>query len=144
MNRSLAFFLRVFFAVAFSTLLSAISGCGGNREPFEYVKVEGKVSYEDGSRIPAGLVVKFIPQWPPREGTMTPRPGEAHVDAKTGMFSHVTSHTAGDGIVAGKHKVLILQGGPLVPKEYTRPETTPLTVNASDSPFDLKVRKPKE
>ncbi len=141
MNRGFAFLSRVFFAATFSTMIIAIGGC--NREPFDHVKVRGKVSYEDGSLIPAKrLTVKFIPQTPSNSTAMTPRPGDAIVDAKTGMFDRVTSHTPGDGIVVGDHKVLIVGGGSLVPEEYTRPETTPLKVNSKDSPFDFKIKKP--
>jgi hypothetical protein len=122
-------------------MIIAIGGC--NREPFEYVKVHGKISYEDGSLIPAKrLIVRFIPQTPSQSAARTPRPGDAIVDAKTGMFDRVTSHTPGDGIVVGDHKVVIRGGGSLVPEEYTRSETTPLKANSSDSPFEFKIKKP--
>ena len=141
MNRGFVFFSRVFFAFTFATTILAISGC--NREPFDYVKVQGKVSYEDGSLIPAqGLTVRFIPLTPPHDRAITPRPGNAKVDANTGMFDRVTSHTFGDGIVVGDHKVTIVGGGSLVPDEYTRAETTPLRANSKDSPFDFKIKKP--
>jgi hypothetical protein len=127
---------------------SGLSGCGGG-ERFSYVKVAGKVSYEDGSLIPADrLRVRFIPLAPPLDSKTPPPSGYAEVDPKTGTFTVVTSHTHGDGLVPGKHKVLIqaINGdrlrADLVPAEYTRPEKTPLSVNTDHSPFDLKVRKP--
>jgi len=64
------------------------------------------------------------------------------VDVKTGEFTFVTSHNAGDGIAVGDHKVLIMPPGPAVPLEYTNVETTPLTANSKDSPFDLRIKKP--
>jgi hypothetical protein len=144
MNRGFALFARVLFAATFSTMVLAISGCG-HREPFDYVKVQGKVSYEDGSLIPGKrIIVRFISQTPPQDRKFTPRPGDGEVDLKTGMFSCVTSsNTFGNGIVPGEHKVIIVGGGRAVPIEYTKIETTPLTVNASNSPFDLKITKPQ-
>ncbi len=122
-------------------MVFAISGC--HHEPYEYVKVKGKVSYEDGSVIPAKqLTVRFISQTPSQSTAETPRPGNAVVDVRTGMFDKVTSHTPGDGIVPGEHKVIIVQGGSLVPEEYCKVDTTPLKVNANDSPFDIKIKKP--
>jgi len=124
-------------------VMLVIGGCG-HREPFEYVKVSGKVRYEDGSLIPAGrLVVRFISQTQTGDRKIIARPGDGEVNVKTGEFRSVTSHNAGDGIVAGEHKVLIMAGGSAVPDEYTKPETTPLTANSSDSPFDFKIKKPE-
>ena len=38
-----------------------LAGCG-NEEPFDYVKVSGRVTYEDGSLIPAEhLMLEFVP-----------------------------------------------------------------------------------
>jgi hypothetical protein len=141
MNRGFAFASRVSWAVTLATAAVVLGGC--NHEPFEYVKVKGKVTYEDGTLIPAKrLVVKFISQTPSQSPALTPRPGDAYPDPKTGIFESVTSHNPGDGIVAGEHKVLIFGGGSGVPEDYTRVETTPLKVNASDSPFELKIKKP--
>ncbi len=143
MNRNFALFSRGIFAAAISTMFFSLSGCG-HHEPFGYVKVQGKVSYEDGSLIPARrLVVRFISQAPSPDVKIVPRPGDGEVNVKTGTFAKVTSHTPGDGIVPGEHKVIIVgEVRGLVPTEYTDVATTPLTVNSNDSPFDIKVKKP--
>lgn len=125
-----------------------LSGCGA-REPFTYVRVSGDVTYEDGSPIPARtLVLTFLSQSRPVDPKTFPRPGIAVAD-KVGRFDFATSHTAGDGLVRGKHKVTL--SGPnrsqlpvsIVPVEYGDPDKTPLEVDPSESPFHLKVRKPR-
>ena len=139
--------LGVVLGFVLAVSLAALSGCGS--EPFSYVKVAGKVSYEDGSLIPAERVkVTFVSQAPPLDSKTNPPSGVAEVDPKTGSFNVVTSHTYGDGLVRGEHKVLIEAlnaeklRSDLVPPEYTKAETTPLLVKTDQSPFDLKVRKP--
>jgi hypothetical protein len=124
-------------------------GCG-SREPFAYVPVSGKVTYEDGSLIPIdGLKVIFVSQTPPVDPKIHPRPGVATVDRATGTFTSATSHKANDGLVRGKHKVTLSPAGPmpsvasLLPAEYRDTNTTPLEVDTAQQPFELKVRKPK-
>lgn len=121
-------------------------GCGSN-SPFEYVKVSGKLTYEDGTPIPAdGIKLVFNSQAPPI-GDAHPRPGSAMVSA-SGEFNDVTSYKYADGLVPGKHKVSILyatdaDGKLLVPVEYTKANTTPLMVDTADAPFEIKVPKPQ-
>ena len=129
--------------------LLALSGCGA-REPFDYVKVHGKVTYEDGSLIPVDpLVVRFYPQDKTPNGKEHPRPGMASVDKASGVFTSVTSHMVGDGLVRGKHKVTLSTPGPVplsasvMPPEYGDMSLTPLEVDTADSPFELKVPKPR-
>ena len=134
---------------ALALLLSA--GCSGNNDPFSYVTVSGTVTYEDGSIIPANdMKLSFRSENAPT-GNKFPRPGWALVDGKTGEFGCPTSHTPFDGLVRGKHKVLITvasgQGAlpaNLVPPEYADPAKTPLEVD-TDNPgsFNLKIHKPK-
>ena len=127
--------------------LLMLAGCG-SRDPFSYVQVSGKVTYEDGSLIPADpLVLTFYPQSAPLDEKTHPRIGTALVDKTTGTFSSATSHKADDGLVRGKHKVTLTSpADPLVPAivsaEYTDPATTPLEVDTAVLPFELKVRKP--
>ncbi len=151
-NRGFPLPLGVALGLVLVPFLAGLSGCGSG-EKFSYVKVSGKVSYEDGSLIPADwMEIRFISQVPPPDAKTAPLRGIAEVDPKTGKFDVVTSHTYGDGLVPGEHKVLIqaVRGKfktssavmDLVPPEYTDPEKTPLVVNTNQSPFDLKVRKP--
>lgn len=126
--------------------LLTLSGCWSG-EPFKYVKVHGKVSYEDGSLIPAGrLDLIFFRQDNTPKGKDWPRPGVAYVDIASGKFDSVTSHMVGDGLVPGKYKV-VLGPGPLSPSvaplEYGDMNRTPLEVDTANLPFELKVRKPR-
>lgn len=124
--------------------LLMLAGCGSG-DPFNYVQVSGKVTFEDGSLIPADpLVLTFYPQSAPLDEKTHPRMGTAVVDKATGTFSSATSHKAGDGLVRGKHKVTLpSSASPLVVSaEYTDPATTPLEVDTADLPFKLQVRKP--
>jgi len=107
------------------------------------------VTYDDGSLIPADRIrLMFLSQAPPVDPKVSPRAGAALVDVKTGGFDSAQTYVAKDGIIAGEHKVVIqcFSGNQmrmdLVPAEYGDPKKTPLTVQTSQSPFELKVRKP--
>lgn len=122
-----------------------MSGCGSG-SPFDYVPVSGRVTYEDGTTIPGGFRLVFVAQDAAPVGTAHPRPAMASVGSD-GKFSEVTSYKFGDGLIPGKHKVVIQsvseQGErPLVPKEYTSEQTTPLEVDTSDAPFEIRIPKP--
>jgi hypothetical protein len=122
------------------------AGCGSGG-PFKYVRVSGKVSYDDGTPIPGGCRLLFRALDATPVGNAYPRPGMALVDAN-GNFDVVTSYKYGDGLVKGKHKVAIQTANerddkPVVPKDYASTESTPLVVDTADSPFDIKVPKPK-
>ncbi|MBA4107352.1 MAG: hypothetical protein C0485_16525 [Pirellula sp.] len=124
--------------------LFALAGCGSS-EPFDYVPVSGKVTYEDGSLIPVRVRVIFTSQQPPVDGKRFPRPASALPDDQ-GYFPVVSSLRYDDGIVPGKNKVSIIYEGKqperFVPREYSSPATTPLEVDSEDSPFEIKIKKP--
>jgi hypothetical protein len=90
----------------------------------------------------------FIPQVEPIDAKTHPIKGRAMVDVETGLFDHVTSHSHADGVVPGRHKVIIRALGdaeqplPVVPPEYTDPDLTPLEVHTDDAPWHLRVGKP--
>jgi hypothetical protein len=121
-------------------------GCGPS-SPYEYVEVSGRVTYEDGTPIPSGgYRLHFSALDAPSVEGAHPRPGVAEVNEK-GEFDCVTSYKYGDGLIPGRHKVAIQQvtdknGRLLVPKEFTNVATTPVTVDTTDAPFDIKVPKP--
>ena len=127
-------------------LLAFCVGCGSG-SPFDYVPVEGVLTYEDGSPIPrGGIKLKFFAQDAPEVEGASPRPAIAHIDSQ-GRFDCVTSYKYGDGLVPGKHKVAILdavdaQGNALVPEEYSSTSRTPLTIDTSESPLEIKVPRP--
>jgi hypothetical protein len=128
-------------------LIACASGCGSG-SPFKYVRVKGKVAYEDGSAIPVnGLRLRFAALDAPEVANAVPRPAFARVD-DNGQFDSVTSYKPGDGLIPGKHKVAIeVGGGPgtklPVPKDYQSISTTPIVIDTADSPLDIKVPKPK-
>jgi hypothetical protein len=144
--------------VSFTGLLSCavailmLAGCGPS-EPFSHVQVSGKVTYEDGTPIPAHhLRVIFVPQTPPVDKKTHPKFGTADIykdKNPDGSFTWVTSHLPGDGLVVGKHKVQLdpkdENDNPLpklVPPEVLDPKTTPLEIDTAVQPFVIKVKKP--
>jgi len=126
--------------------IAALLGCGSN-EPFDYVKVQGKVSYDDGTPLPIKQYQLTFESESPAKGTFHPRPGEATV--VDGKFNIATSHKRGDGLVPGKHRVAFAyatdaSGKSLVPPEYTETSKTPLEIDTANSPFVIKVPRPTE
>jgi hypothetical protein len=133
--------------ILIAAMCCSFIGCGSG-SPYAYKKVNGKVAYDDGSPIPAsGLRLRFMALDAPQVENAHPRPAFATVDAQ-GVFECVTSYKYGDGLIAGRHKVSIERDGlpndkPLVPKEYLSNTTTPILVNTTEAPFDIKIPKPK-
>ena len=127
-------------------LLVFCLGCGPGG-PFKYVAVQGVLSYEDGVPVPVGgIQLKFIAQDAPLVEGASPRPAIAHLNAQ-GQFDCATSYKYGDGLVPGKHKVAILNavdknGKPLVPADYTSTSRTPLVIDTSTLPLEIKVPRP--
>jgi len=136
-------------SIASASLLAA--GCGSD-VPFGIVPVHGKVTYEDGSLIPASsLTVIFTPINPPREGKMTAPGGRTEADVTDGSFESVTSHRPYDGVLVGRHKVVVIASGKgasgkggLVGPEYSKSSTTPIEVEVASSGqfLEIKVSKP--
>ncbi len=128
------------------SLFAMLVGCGDGT-PFQYIPVEGQLTYEDGSTIPAGgMRLQFVTlDVKPKKGAF-PRPATTGVGSQ-GRFENVTSYKYGDGLVPGKHKVAIFyatdkKGNLLVPKECTHVSTTPLIVDTASLPLEIKVPKP--
>jgi hypothetical protein len=143
---------NVFCSIA---LLAPLVFSGCNREPFSYISRPGKVSYEDGSRIPAPeLKLTFIPENPPPgpDPNIVAPKGRVKIegDAGDGMsFESETSRNWGDGLVPGKHKVQVLPVDEkdsvipgLVPPEYEDPRLTPVEVDTASPELIIKVKKP--
>jgi len=127
-----------------------LTGCGASSAPFDYVQVAGKVTYEDGTLIPAaGIRITFLSQTPTEDPKTHPRPGQAEANVADGTFETVTSYKYADGVVRGRHKVVVVsmdaqqRRTDAVPLEYTDPRRTPLEVDTADAPFHLKIRKPQ-
>lgn len=134
------------FLAPLALAVCCFSGCGSGA-PFDYIPVSGKITYDDGTPIPAGgirLGFRSIDAKP--VGDAHPRPAEAVVDAQ-GNFGSATSYKPNDGLIPGKHKVTIAyatdaKGKLLVAKEYTDGSTTPLVVDTATLPLEIKVPRP--
>ena len=143
--------MRRCYVLAACGVLCLLAGCGGG-DPFSYVKVSGKVTYDDGSRIAVPEIkLTFYPLAPPADARTHQRPGVALVNVATGEFSSVTSHLPGDGLVRGKHKVDALRREEPTPareepgagRVFPNRDKTPLEVDTDHSSGELKVHKPK-
>ncbi len=138
---------RIGCFVLFGSLLF-FSGCGSD-VPFGIVPVHGTVTYEDGSLIPADeITIIFNPVNPPREGKMVAPGGRTSVDVSDGTFKSVTSYRPNDGVVLGRHKVVIISSkkgsGALVAAIYRKSSTTPLEVEVSASGQFLEIKVSKQ
>ncbi len=119
-------------------------GCA--KEPFRYVPVSGDVKYEDGTNIPgAGIQLVFYPQVAPVDDKTHAKQGRAVVESD-GRYEGVTSHKYQDGLIRGKHKVVIRPADgaeSLVPPEYRDVATTPLVLDTDDpASYLLRITKP--
>lgn len=124
-------------------------GCS-DASPYDLVSVSGTVKYEDGSLIPAEtIMLKFEPQAKPLDAKTHPRKAFGRVDVSTGAFDTMTTHKYGDGVVAGRHKVLIIPTTSdgkitkLVPDEYLSSANTPVEVDTTRQPLEIRVKKPR-
>ena len=149
-----AHLLRKRQLLALATLAIASSGCG-NKIPYSIVPVRGSVTYEDGSKIEADiLMIAFEPTGFQREEGMVPPAGQTEVDVSSGVFDSVSSYRANDGLAVGRHRVLVAafragEGGrriplPAVPSEYSQASTTPIEVEITEAnqELEIKVAKP--
>lgn len=133
-----------------SALLIAILansvGCGPSNA-YRTVKVEGTVTFEDGSST-QGLQLMFYPQTAPIDPKTHPRPGIANLDAN-GAIVQVTTYDLGDGVIPGKHKVVVRSDGSgkastrNIPKEYRSAKNTPIEIDTADIPLSISIAKLK-
>ena len=131
----------LFVPLAFVCLI----GCGSSG-PFDYVRVSGKAVYEDGTPVPGKYQIVFVSQATAIDGKMFPRPATAIVE-EGGVFSMVTSHKYGDGLIPGKHKVFFSfrpakLGEGVVPQEFRDEFTTTLEIDTKDAPLEITIPKP--
>jgi hypothetical protein len=138
---------RVVFLTA-AVVIAFTGGCGSDT-PWSPVDVTGKVTYEDGSVIPVqSMKLYFAPQTPPKDKKTFPRQGSVGVNVADGSFADVTTYQYGDGLIPGKHKVIVVayDGGrdlsPKVPRAYSAVTTTPLEIDTANLPIEIKIRKP--
>jgi hypothetical protein len=128
--------------------LAMTLGCGHG--PFSAVPVSGKVTFRDGSLIKADrIVVTLVPQGAAASGKMAAPGARGDVNVADGTFAGLTTHKPMDGVVLGRHKVVVqpLKKGPggmdmplnVIPARYTQPDKTPLEVEVKKSRESLTL-----
>jgi hypothetical protein len=133
-------------------VIGSVSGCG-REHPFDMVQVSGVVTYGDGSVIPAErIVIRFEPLSEAVSEREHPKAATSVVEPADGSFGELSTFSYGDGVVSGRHKVLLVAvsggGGAganqqhLIPPEYGDVNKTPLEVDTADSPFKFIVPNP--
>ena len=148
--RSFSSATRMVCTALVAMVLVGTSGCGGDN-PFDTIPVSGKVTYEDGSLIPATrMTVIFVPQVAPLDSKTYASPGQANVDVETGEFQSMTTRKLGDGATVGRHKVQIMAVGEnqapstAVPLRYRDPNTSDIAeveVGPDSTYFRIKIKK---
>jgi hypothetical protein len=116
-----------------------VAGCGGGGPGVEMISVSGTVKFKDGT-VPQGerAEVNFEPVAGGPQQLRKVAYGEIQPD---GSFE-MTTVKPGDGVIAGKYKVIFvvhrtyIGQESVVPERYTKPETTPfeITVEAGMEP----------
>ncbi len=134
--------MRLMLPAAVVFLLAA-AGCA---QPDPLARVRGRVSLEDGTPLPRGMVVF--------EGAGGGKAVTARGEVQTDGTFQLSTHRPGDGVPPGKYRVLV---NPLdlsdVPDEqktlpfdakYMKFETSGLEyeVKPGDNQFDIKLAKP--
>ena len=121
-----------------------LANAGCRREmPFDLVPISGKVTYEDGALIESGsITVTFNPVGAEPSGGLTAPGAQTQVNVKDGSFTAVTTRRPDDGVIRGRHKVVVLSydprpdGRPMpntaVPSRYRKVESTPVEVDVAD------------
>ncbi len=131
------------------TILVLLAGCSDT--PYEIVPIHGKVTYEDGSLIPAETIfVNFYPQVESVNTKVHPRWGIAKLNSEDGTFAYVSTWKHADGVILGKHKVTVKvadespTGAGSIPEIYADPATTPLEIEVTGRNQDvpLEIDKP--
>jgi hypothetical protein len=135
-------------------VLAAAVGCS-NEMPFDVVPISGKVTYDDGALIKTGSIsLTFNPIDAQAVDKMTPPGGHASVNIADGTFSDVMTRRPGDGVLVGRHKVVVASfdaradGRPVpsdaVPPRYHKLATTPLEIEVKPAEgqfFAIKVAR---
>lgn len=127
-------------------LFGALFGVGGAVDPFVLVSASGRVIYEDGSPLPQGLIVTFMPQGDAGSSSGL-RAGVAPVAANTGAFS-TRLRLPRDLKAPYKLRVAIVGNSlrpadpKIVPDGYADLATTALVVETRGSGIEIKIPKP--
>lgn len=148
---------RLTLATGFVAALLLLKGTGcvaaalfSMRPPAEFAfrRVAGRITYADGSAIPAqGMLVCFAERQTADAAGGTRSLGCTTTDATAGTFSttlRLPSHVRPTGPVVVA--ITSAAGDPLpadvIPPEYATAETSPLVADVTSWSLDLRVRKP--
>jgi len=127
-------------------LFGALFGGGGAVDPFVLVSASGRVTYEDGSPLPQGLIVTFMPQGDAGSSSGL-RSGVAPLAPNTGAFSTRLRLPRGSK-PPYKLRVAIVGNSlqpadpKIVPAGYADLATTALVVETRGSGIEIKIPKP--
>jgi hypothetical protein len=94
--------------------LAALAACGCRKvAQAPTIPVSGKVTYEDGSLVPANqMELKFVTTQPELYSQKDyPLAATARVDTRDGTFQEMTTWEHGDGVIAGEYDVEVLRYG---------------------------------
>ena len=89
-----------------------LCGCRKAEQP-PTIPVSGKITYEDGSLVPANQIeLRFLATQPDlyREKDY-PTAATARVDTRDGTFKEMTTWQHGDGVIAGQYDVEVVRYG---------------------------------
>ncbi len=87
-----------------------LAGCARDRP--ETIPVSGKVTYEDGSLVPANrMELRFLAQPEVVRAKDYPPAATARVDTRDGTFSEMTTWMHGDGVIPGEYEVEVVRYG---------------------------------
>ena len=94
-------------------ILVALAPCGCKRvAQAPTIPVSGKVTYEDGSLVPANQIeLRFLTQPELAQEKDYPAAATARVDTRDGTFKEMTTWQHGDGVIAGQYAVEAIRYG---------------------------------
>lgn len=146
---------RFVFLTALTLIAATILGCS-NARPYGTVKVNGKVTYQDGSPwTTPNTTLYFVSQNPNKDSKTTPRIGNAVLNSD-GTFDGVNTYDYFDGVIKGQCKIyfgLQKEAGAANPDysaaelkkiinaDYLSEEKTPLKFDIKGGFLDIKVSK---
>ncbi len=128
-------------------VIAAVFLGSGDHGP-AFLKVYGSVLYEDGTAIPApSLMLSFLPCEAVGVRPSGGRTGSVRVDSASGSFASLLAYQK-SATGMPMYRVCLLAGPQeplpisLVPTEYSQSNMTPLQVDVTSSPLEIRVRRP--
>lgn len=134
-------YTRCYTLLLAGMLLVCLGGCGSS-DPFDTVPVSGKVTFEDGSSVPAdGMSLVFSAQVESVDSRTHARPGQAAINVADGTFSEATTNKVGDGLILGKHTVKAFAYDKDLNEVPLTIDPTEIEVSPDSTVFEFRVKK---